>query len=274
MVADKNKLELVHTDNLNYKVGQRYLLHNINWNIKKGERWVVFGLNGSGKTTLLSIIAGYNTFTEGRLEVFGAPYNDENIFENRKRIGFISSSFFDKYYRNETALEIVLAGTTGTFGLTFDITDDQIKRAKQLLQQLGLGEKINQSYVSMSKGERQSVLIARAFVHQPELLILDEPCSGLDVIARNKMLKTIETIAQDNAMTIIFVTHYAEEILPQFNQMLLLSEGKIYAQGTVEELFKEDVLSKFTGKQVQIVQDEYARYHLYHSEKLESILIE
>ena len=105
MVADKNKLELVYTDNLNYKVGQRYLLHNINWNIKKGERWVVFGLNGSGKTTLLSIIAGYNTFTEGRLEVFGAPYNDENIFENRKRIGFISSSFFDKYYRNETALE-------------------------------------------------------------------------------------------------------------------------------------------------------------------------
>ena len=274
MATEKIDAAIVDIKNLNYKVGQRYLLRDITWEIKKGERWMVFGLNGSGKTTLLSMIAGYSAFTDGTLSVFGATYHEDNIFTHRQRIGFISSSFFDRYYRNETALEIVLAGTTGTFGLSFDISDEQIKTAKNLLKQLGLGDKVNQSYFSMSKGERQSVLIARALVQRPDLLILDEPCSGLDVIARNKMLKTIEQIAQNTDMTIVFVTHYAEEILPQFDKIMLLSDGKIYAKGAVNALFIESVLSEFTKQQVQLLQDENKRYHLYCTDETEHLVIE
>ncbi len=236
---------LINATQLSCKVGTRYLLNQINWTVHKGEQWVIFGMNGSGKTTLLSIIAGYKTYTKGRVELFGETITAENIMSLRKRIGWVSSSFFDSYYKNESALEIILAGKTGTLGLDFSIDEKDVQAAKCLLRQINLEEKCNMPFCTLSKGERQSILLVRALFTKPEILILDEPCSGLDVVARERVLKIVKKIVQQTETTIIYVTHYPEEILEIFTHVMLLKKGKIFLQGEKEACFCSEKISAF-----------------------------
>lgn len=243
---------IINVENLTCLVGNNAILSNINWNIKKGDHWVVFGLNGSGKTTLLSILAGYRGYTSGSVTVFGTPYTKQNILEKRKRIGWISSSFYDKYYTKESILQIVLAGVTGKLGVNGSITNADVKKAKYLLTELGLAEKMNRTFDLLSKGERQSVLIARELMTNPEILILDEPGTGLDIYARERMLSLVRTLSQNPDITIIYVTHYTEEILDIFDQCLLLKNGRVYAKGKTTELFQEETVSEFLDAPAQI----------------------
>lgn len=243
---------VIKAEHLSCQVGQRFLIHDISWEIHKGEHWIVFGMNGCGKTTLLSIIAGFKGETGGRLEVFGETYSAENIFSQRKRIGWVSSSFFDKYLSWESALDIVLSGVSGTLSLSKNITDADVKRAKQLLQKLRLGNKIAQPFALMSKGERQCVLIARALISKPEILILDEPGTGLDIYAREYVLCAIADLAEKTDMTIIYVTHYAEEILPMFDRTFFIRNGYLYTQGMTKDLFNNATVSDFLGHQAEV----------------------
>jgi iron complex transport system ATP-binding protein len=246
---------IVKAEHLSCQSGRRYLIHDINWEIKKGDHWIVFGMNGCGKTTLLSIIAGFKGETSGKLEVFGEPYTSENIFEHRKKIGWVSSSFFDKYLSWESAMDIVLSGVSGTLSLSKDITDEDVKRAKQLLIKLRLGNKMAQPFALMSKGERQCVLIARALISNPEILILDEPGTGLDIYAREYVLQAIADLAETTDMTIIYVTHYVEEILPMFDKTILMKDGYIVEQGKTGEMFENERLSQLLGYPVVATQD-------------------
>lgn len=237
---------------LGCKSGNRYIIRDIDWEVEKGHHWVVFGQNGSGKTTLLSVIAGYMEYTHGDLEIFGEQYQDDNILDIRQRIGWVSGSYFDKCYSKETVLDIVLAGKFTTLGLDEDVTDEDVRRAKHLLTELRLKKKINYPYDFLSKGERQNVLIARALMTNPELLILDEPCTGLDVFSREYLLSTIRDLAKEPNLTIIFVTHYTEEIMDIFENCLLLKDGKIWAKDKTEKLFTSEVLSEFLQYPVQV----------------------
>ena len=250
---------VIEASGLSCLSGSQYLLKDITWNVQDGERWVVFGRNGCGKTTLLSTIAGYQKYSEGTLKVLGMEYRSDNILSIRKQIGWISSSFFDKNYRNESVLDIVLSSVFGTLGLDFHIEDGQIIRAKQLLSNLGLKPKMNAPFHLLSKGERQHVLIARAFLTEPKLLILDEPCTGLDVLAREQFLYTIERLAEDTKMTMIYVTHYPEEVLPVFDKCLLLRYGAMYHSGNTETLFSDTVMSDFLNYPIHVEQTD-ARY--------------
>lgn len=245
---------IIKAENLACQSGRRFLIHQINWEVKKGDHWILFGMNGCGKTTLLSIIAGFKGYTKGMLQVFGQEYNEENIFELRRRIGWVSSSFFDKYLSWESALSIVLSGVSGTLSMSKDITDADVKRARTLLKELRLGNKIDQPFALMSKGERQCVLIARALISNPEILILDEPGTGLDIYARDYVLRAIDDLAKNTDMTIIYVTHYAEEILPSFDKTLLMKEGRIFRQGTTEKLFTNEVFSEFMEYESEVTQ--------------------
>ena len=241
---------IIETENLCCQSGQRYLLQDINWRVERGEHWCVFGMNGCGKTTLLSILAGYKMETSGVAKLFGETFTNENVSAQRKRIGFVSSSFFDRYYHKESPLHIVLSGKTGGFGLDFSVQESDVKKAKQLLKSLGLKEKMYRPFSTMSKGERQNVLLARALLTKPELLILDEPCSGLDVIAREKVLRMVERLTDEIDCTLIYVTHYLEEILPIFQHSLFLRNGKVYASGQTESLFTNECLSAFLESQI------------------------
>lgn len=243
---------------LNYKVGNKYLLNNICWQVQKGQRWVVFGLNGSGKTTLLSIISGFSRYSSGQVRVFGKDCWKENLAGLRKRIGFVSSSFFDKYYHSEKALDIVLSGLNGTLGLSYQIKNADLLLAKKILESMQMWSKSHQPFDELSKGERQKILIARALISQPELLILDEPATGLDVVAREQLLDFVRRLSTKE-MTIIYVSHYTEEILDVFEHCLFLKQGRIYQCGRVSEMFISENLSAFLGAAVWVekVRDKY-----------------
>lgn len=263
---------LIKVENLSCQAGAQFLLHDISWQIKQGEQWVVFGRNGCGKTTLLSIIAGYKSFSKGNLELFNDTYTAQNILDLRQKIGWISSSFFDKYYTCEAVLDIVLSGLFGTLGIQFAIENTAVQKAKGLLGELGLESKIRSPFDMLSKGERQQVLIARAFMTTPELLILDEPGTGLDALAREQLLGTIQKLAQAKQTTIIYVTHYPEEILPSFDKCLLLRKGIIYRIGETSELFTSEIISDFFDYPVE-VKKEKGRYHFQIAPStLESLL--
>ena len=255
-IGEQERETVIQVENLCCKSGNRYLIHNINWEVKKGDHWVLFGMNGSGKTTLLSIIAGFHAKTSGKVEVFGETYTDENILKHRSKIGWVSSSFFDKYLSWESALNIVLSGKIGTLSVDFDVTDEDVKLAKKILTELRLGEKMNQPFCLMSKGERQCVLIARALIAKPEILILDEPGTGLDVFAREYVMRTIDDLARNTDLTIIYVTHYPEEMLASFDQSMLLRDGKIFAKGNTEDVFTTEIISDFMRYPIDVVHGE------------------
>lgn len=244
------------------KAGYRYLLRDINWEVKRGEHWVVFGMNGCGKTTLLSIIAGFKHYTAGEVRVFGEKFSNENILEIRRKIGWVSASFFDKYYTRESALHIVLSGKHGTLSLDEDITLEDVVLAKNLLNELGLGNMVNRTFDMLSKGERQNVLIARALFANPDMLILDEPCTGLDVYNRSYLFETIENLSKKKNLTIIYVTHYVEEILPLFAHTLLLKNGHIFDKGATEEMFTNEKIEELLGYSVNVGKDEKEHYRL------------
>lgn len=253
---------VINIEQLGCKVGYRYLLKDINWKVNKGENWVVFGMNGSGKTTLLSIIAGYKHFTEGCVKLFGEEFSNENILKIRKRIGWVSSSFFDKFYSKESVLDIVLSGKNGALGLDSDIDLNDVIFAKDLLEHLGLFDKINRGFDMLSKGERQNVLIARAIFSKPEILILDEPCSGLDIYNRSYLFNTLNELSKQNNFSMIYVTHYVEEILPIFDHALLLKNGRIVAKGKTKDIFNSQAISQIVDYPIDIVQENDGMYHI------------
>ena len=250
---------VIRMEHLNCLSGSKYLLNNINWKVQRGEQWVVFGRNGCGKTTLLSIIGGYQRYASGVLEINGEEITEENVLSVRKKIGWISSSFFDKYYHKELVIDIVLAGLSGTLGKPIAVRNGEIRKAKELLERLGIGHKADMPFDMLSKGERQHVLIARAFMTTPEILILDEPGTGLDVLARERLLKTVQELAQDHRVTLIYVTHYVEEILPSFTKCMLLRNGAVYKIGETKELLRSEVMSDFFDYAVNI-REQNGRY--------------
>lgn len=222
------------------------ILKDVSWQVTQGEHWCLVGLNGSGKTTLLNIINGYNWPTSGNVRVLGHAFGQYDLRELRKEIGWVSSSLQMRLYGNETALEIVLSGKFASIGLYEQTEEKDVEEAIQLLTFLGCRNLMNQTYDTLSQGERQRVLIARALMASPKLLILDEPCTGLDLFAREQLLNMIEKISrQPDAPTLIYVTHHIEEILPCFNKTLLLKGGEVFHAGCTEEMLSSDMLSRF-----------------------------
>jgi len=243
---------IIKAKNLSCNSGKQFLLHDINWEVKEGEHWLIFGMNGSGKTTLLSMIAGFKVPSAGNLEVLGQSFNKETIFNLRRQIGWVSSSFFDKYYHHEIVLQIVLSGLFGTFNIDYTVTDQEVRRAKALLCALRLEDKINLPFDFLSKGERQNVLIARALINNPKILVLDEPGTGLDVLARAHMQNTVASLAKNGKVTILYVTHYLEEVQNFMGKTLLLRNGCVFSQGDTAQVLTKENLSRLLGEDVSV----------------------
>lgn len=235
--------------------GKHYLLKDVDWDVCRGEHWIVFGLNGSGKTTLLSAIAGFKQPTDGLLEVLGQQYNKDNLFEFSRKIGWVSASFFDKYYTGETVLRIVLSGLSGTLGISGDITDQDVCLAKKMLKQWNIIHKCDMPFSMLSKGEQQNVLLARAMIAEPEILVLDEPGTGLDVLAREQLLQKVQMLATETNLTLIYVTHYPEEIQSCFQKCLLLQNGRVLTSGNVTDIFNGEMLSDLLQCPVVVERD-------------------
>ena len=244
--------------------GNRFLIKDIDWDIKEKSRWIVLGVNGCGKTTLLSILAGYQDYSHGSIAYRGTDYRDQSILDIRKKMGFISNSFFDKIYQNESVMDLILSGLSGTLGVEDGYPKDiHIRRLKRMMKQLELDDKLDYPYKWLSKGQRQNILILRALLEFPETLVLDEPMTGLDVVSKEKMMRFVQKLAETEKHSILYVTHHFEEISPElFDNCLLMRSGQIYQKGTVEEMINEDVIGSFLQHKVKIDRTPNGYFHL------------
>ncbi|NIK77419.1 iron complex transport system ATP-binding protein [Paenibacillus castaneae] len=244
---------IIDIHNVSWDREGKQVLKNINWTVQEGEHWCLLGLNGSGKTTLLNMINGYIWPTVGSMSVLGRTFGEYDLRELRKSIGWVSTSLQQKLYGSETAIKIVLSGKYATIGLYDHIDAEDVEKAESLMKKLGCAALIKRTYDTLSQGERQRVLIARALMAAPKLLILDEPCTGLDVFAREQLLQMIASVApQQDAPTIIYVTHHVEEILPCFSRTLLLKEGQVFAAEQTSDVLTSTKMGEFFGVAVDI----------------------
>ena len=223
--------------NLSIYRGNLAILNDISWSIHPGQHWVILGANGSGKTSLLSSICGYLSPTTGECSVLGQTFGESDWRELRTPIGLVSSSIRSHIPDDEPAFITVLSGLSAILGFTDRPRPHQVRLALDLLSQVESSHLANRPWSVLSQGERQRVLIARALIAQPPLMILDEPCAGLDPIARLRFLEFIQRLGSDrNAPSLIFVTHHVEEIVPVFTHALLLRAGTVFAAGPREDV--------------------------------------
>ncbi|WEG14948.1 ABC transporter ATP-binding protein [Pullulanibacillus sp. KACC 23026] len=244
---------MLEASNLSLRRNGSYLLKDVNWTINKGEHWSLLGLNGSGKTTLLNILNGYIWPTEGTISVLGNRFGTCDLGDLRKKIGWVSNSLQEKMPPTNNPLQIALSGVYASIGLYEEPSEDTIAKAVQLLTEFGCEEFIERNYNTLSQGEKQKVLIVRALMAEPDLLILDEPCTGLDLFAREQLLLMIQKVAEkEGGPTLIYVTHHVEEILPCFSHTLLLKAGEVFQKGQTDEVMTSATLSKFFGTSLQL----------------------
>lgn len=247
------KVAVVDVKGVSWKRNGKNILSDMNWQVKRGEHWAVLGLNGSGKTTLLNMLNGYIWPTTGEVTVLNEHFGKTDIRELRKRIGWVSSAIEQRISGTQPVEQIVISGKFGSTGLYDERTKEDEEKALHLLEQLDCKYLYGKDYGICSQGESQRVLIARALMAEPELLILDEPTNGLDFIAREQLLESISNIvAGDRAPTLLFVTHHLEEISPLFTHTLLIKDGTVFSQGTREEIFQSTSMTTFFGINVHI----------------------
>ncbi|MBN6886806.1 iron complex transport system ATP-binding protein [Cytobacillus horneckiae] len=245
--------DTIMLENVSLVRNKKPIVKNINWNVNKGEHWAVLGLNGSGKTTLLNLVMGYSWATTGQVSVLGLSLGKIDLNELRKRIGWVSSSFQERMRPYDSAEDIVISGKHASIGVYESITEKDHERALHLMEQLGCIHLYNRTYQFCSQGERQKLLIARALMAKPELLILDEATTGLDFLSREGLMKGIAEIAKSpEAPVMIFVTHHIEEIMPLFNKTLLIRDGEIFSSGETKEIVSSHALSEFFNMRVNI----------------------
>ena len=231
----------------------KVILKEVSWRIEPGEHWVILGANGSGKTSLLAALTGYLMPTHGELSVWGQRYGDCDWRALRTRIGLVSSSLRQMMPEHETALDAVVSGRGAVIDLWGVPSPADARMARTLLKSVEAGDLADRAWAVLSQGERQRVLIARALMARPRLLILDEPCAGLDPVAREHFLQFLERLGRHpQAPALVLVTHHVEEITPVFTHALLLREGCVVASGPCTATLTSSHLSAMFGAPVRL----------------------
>ena len=221
------------------------ILCDVDWRVQRGEHWVILGANGSGKTSLLSALTGYLMPTSGEISVLGETYGESDWRELRKKIGLVSSSVRQMMADEEPALETVASGKYAMIDFWGRLSRTDKAKALGLLKQVECEYLAGRPWCVLSQGERQRVLIARALMAQPRVLILDEPCAGLDPAAREQFLQFIQRLgAQKNSPTLVLVTHHVEEMMPVFSHVLILKNGAVLAAGIKTKVMTSNNLSE------------------------------
>lgn len=231
------------------------ILDSIDWRVDPGQHWVILGANGSGKTSLLSVLTGYLGPTAGTIRVLGETYGHSDWRELRMRIGLVSSAIHHMMPPHEGALNAVASGRRAMIGMWGDVEDAERRRAAEILREVEAEYLSERPWRFLSQGERQRVLIGRALMADPRLLVLDEPCAGLDPVAREHFLAFVERLlARPTAPTLVLVTHHVEEIVSGFSHVLVLRGGKVLAAGSKENVMTSATLSRAFDAPVRLAQ--------------------
>ncbi len=242
-------------------LGGREILHDISWQVERGERCFILGANGAGKTTLVKMLMGYAWPLYGaKVQVLGKTFGAVNLMELRRSIAWVSPCMQQWVDGEIKGLEVVLSGVEGTFGLFRKATDDELERAHSIMKSLRCEALADRSLVTMSSGEQVKILIARAMMTAPELMILDEPSVYLDIAGREFLLDFIAKLAADRPdLTMIFITQRIEDILPVFGRGMILKAGRIAAAGMRDEVLTEPNLRSAFDLDIRLIRTEKGR---------------
>ncbi len=238
-------------------VDNNLVIDDISWKIKKGEHWAMLGANGAGKTTLMKIISGYLWPTKGKVKVLGERFGKVDLRELRKNIGYVNSVLLNEIPWNDSVLKVVLSGRFGSIGLYEEPTKKNLGKAEDLLEFMGCLDLKKRQFGKLSQGEQQKVLIARALMSKPGILIMDEPAIGLDPAARERFLKRVEkTAIMEGGPTLIYITHHIEEIIPIFKKAIILKDGRILAKGRKERILTDSILEKAFDMRLKVIEND------------------
>ncbi|TWT76931.1 putative ABC transporter ATP-binding protein YlmA [Posidoniimonas polymericola] len=245
---------LIELRGVGYQQGQTPILTGVDWRLMPGEHWAVLGPNGCGKTTLLRVACGYEWPTSGKVLRGGQELADLTAL--RSRMGWVGVEMLARVPPDQSALQIAASGAIGQIGLRLigqvDPTSSHYEQAEQVLRDIGCGAIVDSPWRVLSQGERQKVLVARARMTDPWLLVLDEPCAGMDPGARERFLAWLESQLRDErSPSLLMVTHHVEEIMPGVEQTLVMDQGQIAAAGPTAEVVTEELLSRLYGVRVE-----------------------
>ena len=229
MTTERNKaILLVKFDDVTIRYGDVTALANLSWELRRGENWLIRGANGSGKSTLAGLIYGDNPQAySNKIEVFGRQRGEgESIWEIKRRMGFVSNRLQLGFPGDSSVLATVISGFFDSAGLFRTPSRDQRNRAEECLEALGIIAWSGRSFGSLSTGQQRLVLLARALVKSPDILILDELCAGLDRKNRRQICKRMDDLGHDKQRSIIYITHHNDEIPRSMDHLLELSQGR------------------------------------------------
>ncbi|MGA2868035.1 MAG: ABC transporter ATP-binding protein [Verrucomicrobiota bacterium] len=244
---------VLSVDGLHIERGGTVILNEVSWRVARGQHWVILGANGSGKTSLLSALTGYLMPTAGNVSLLGETYGRSDWRELRKKIGIVSSSVRQMMADEEPALESVASGKYAMIDFWGRLTRREKAEALALLRQVECEYLAQRIWRVLSQGERQRVLIGRALMARPRVLILDEPCAGLDPAAREHFLQFIQRLGRRrDSPTLILVTHHVEEIMQVFSHVLVLKAGKVLGAGKKTATLSAKILSQTFGVKVKL----------------------
>jgi iron complex transport system ATP-binding protein len=238
----------------------RWVLGPVDWTVGPGERWAVLGPNGSGKTTLLQVAGARLWPTCGVVEVLGEQLGRVDVRTLRSRVALVSGAVVRQLRAHLTAREVVVTGRYGALEPWWQhYGEEDWATADRLLDESGVGGPDgigDRPFGVISEGERQQVLLARALMASPELLLLDEPAAGLDLGARERLVRRMGELAVDPRVPpVVLVTHHTEEIPTNFTHAALVSEGRLVRAGTLDEVLTSEAVSSCFGLEVAVGRD-------------------
>ena len=227
--SDIGQEEIIRFNHVSIRYGERTILKDLDWTVKRGDHWSLSGQNGSGKSTLLSLVCADNPQSYAcDISLFGHKRGSgESIWDIKRHIGYVSPEMHRSYKQNIPAIEIVASGLKDTIGLYTRPAEAERAQCRKWLDLLGIGHLENRKFMEMSSGEQRLVLLARAFVKEPDLLILDEPLHGLDDHNRRMVKALVDQYCENPIVTLIYVTHYMEELPQCINHSLYLSSSNV-----------------------------------------------
>ena len=244
---------ILHVEKLTITRDGTRILDALDWTVLPGEHWVILGSNGSGKTSLLSALTGYLTPSGGSVSLLGETFGETDWRKLRERVGIVSSSIRQKVPDWDPAELVIIGGKYAMLDYWGTVKKADKREALEMMERTECAHLAQREWGVLSQGERQRVLIARALMAKPSVLILDEPCAGLDPVARERFLDFLERlISQKDAPALLFVTHHVEEIIPPLTLALLLASGRVFASGKKDRVLNTKSLSAAFGAKVTL----------------------